>query len=179
MFESWIDVLRLIAPIILVVVLSVMFFNEGKEPPTWAVVALLLLFCWQLYEAVRFLILVIPRSGPFFSNLYLAGPFAVLLAVILYRLRGRYPFVYGMIEIFVALIATGVAILTPSDVPLNKIVTILGGIYIFVRGLDNVDKGLPDTWRPWWTRCFPKATLAKADQAPKPTADAEGPIVSS
>ena len=30
----------------------------------------------------------------------------------------------------------------------------MGGVYIVVRGLDNIDQGLPERWRPAWRRIF-------------------------
>jgi hypothetical protein len=31
---------------------------------------------------------------------------------------------------------------------------LMGGVYIVVRGLDNIDQGLPERWRPAWRRVF-------------------------
>ena len=38
----------------------------------------------------------------------------------------------------------------------TKLIGVMAGIYIIVRGLDNVDRGLPLSWRPHWDRAFPK-----------------------
>jgi hypothetical protein len=119
----------------------------------FAVIGLLI---WQLINFGRFLIYVIPYSDQVISNRYFAAP-AVLVGLVLYHVRGRYQFLYGMVEVCVALLAIFVSIGTPSSIALNKIVGILGGVYILVRGLDNIDKGLPGSWRRAWDWCFPKA----------------------
>lgn len=85
----------------------------------------------------------------------------------LYRLRGIQPFWYGCIEIGV-----GLTVLIFTFVPTThylafdrqtflelsatKLIGVMAGIYIIVRGLDNVDRGLPLSWRPHWDRAFPK-----------------------
>jgi hypothetical protein len=35
-------------------------------------------------------------------------------------------------------------------------VNILVGIYVLVRGMDNIDEDLPRRWRKTWDRFFPK-----------------------
>ena len=39
---------------------------------------------------------------------------------------------------------------------LSRSVSLVLGIYLLVRGMDNVDRDLPPSWRPWWNRLFPK-----------------------
>jgi hypothetical protein len=64
----------------------------------------------------------------------------ILAGVIFFLLRCRNPLVYGITEVGV-----GIASISAS-------VTLLGGIYILVRGLDNMDKRLKD--QRVWNRVF-------------------------
>lgn len=76
-------------------------------------------------------------------------PFGVVLAVAFYVLRTRRPFAYGAIELVVAVVVMWFSGNSPAD-PLAKGLGILGGVYVFVRGLDNMSKRLPEAWkRPW------------------------------
>jgi hypothetical protein len=83
-------------------------------------------------------------------------------------------FYYGACEIVVAVAVifltvypqSGTALITDQSVPsawgvlLSKSVGISAGIYIMVRGLDNIDKGrpwpkwLPRNWDSLWSRVF-------------------------
>ena len=85
----------------------------------------------------------------------------------MYRLRGMYPFYYGGTEVLVAILAIFVSIGTDTTNPLNKIVGILGGAYILIRGLDNMDKGLPISWRALWDKWFPKKHPTQETPAPQ------------
>jgi hypothetical protein len=75
---------------------------------------------------------------------------------------------YGLIEIIVSIavisfvffpvtssnlrpIAPGLSAL---EIALANSVGLLAGIYVLVRGLDNVDRGLPERWRPVWDKVF-------------------------
>jgi hypothetical protein len=75
-----------------------------------------------------------------------------------YWLRCRFRFWYGVCEIVVAVVviyltfvppytAMVLADMSPSRLLISKGVGILGGIYILVRGLDNLDEDLPTKWR--------------------------------
>jgi hypothetical protein len=88
-------------------------------------------------------------------------------SVLLYKLRRTHLFWYGCIEIVVGLVVQFFAFvpLRPSmslnpqttvDLGVLTGIGVLGGIYIIVRGLDNIDNDLPPTWRPHWDRFFPK-----------------------
>jgi hypothetical protein len=112
------------------------------------------------------LVYIIPYSNHVISSRYFILP-SVISGIVLYRVRGRQPFLYGSVEICVALLAIFVSIATRSSAPLNKILGILGGIYILVRGMDNVDKGLPLTWRKSWDRWFPKMQPKQPTQPPE------------
>jgi hypothetical protein len=104
-----------------------------------------------------------------------AYPFVVFISVacciglglFFYRLRGTRPATYGCVEV-----AVGVLVLIFTFIPTShalwvqaptsvesgatKAIGVMAGIYIIVRGLDNIDRGLPRGWRPHWDRLFPK-----------------------
>jgi hypothetical protein len=96
------------------------------------------------------------------------GIFLTIVAgVIFYWLRCRLRFWYGLCEIVVAFIiiyltfvpaytVVVLADMSPSRLLLSKGVGILGGIYLLVRGMDNMDEDLPPMLRRVWDRVFPK-----------------------
>jgi hypothetical protein len=74
---------------------------------------------------------------------------------------------YGLCEIVVAVVviyltfvppytAMALADMSLSRLQMSKAIGILGGVYILVRGMDNVDQDLPSKWRSLWDRTFPK-----------------------
>jgi len=86
-----------------------------------------------------------------------------------YRLRGLHPFAYGVAEVLVATCVIFLTFYPPEEflttdnysllgVELSRVVGIFAGIYIFVRGMDNMEKDLPRGWHRWWERRFPKLT---------------------
>jgi hypothetical protein len=81
---------------------------------------------------------------------------AIFIGIIFFRLRSKHPLLYGLIEIIVSVVTIWFSIVAQSDSFLSKSIGILGGIYIMVRGLTNIDDGLPSTLRPIWDRWFPK-----------------------
>jgi O-antigen/teichoic acid export membrane protein len=98
------------------------------------------------------------------------GIFVTIVAgLFFYWLRRRCRFWYGAYEIVVALAVIYLtfvpaytvmvlADMSPSRLLLSKGVGILGGIYLIVRGMDNMDEDLPPTWRRVWDHAFPKRT---------------------
>jgi hypothetical protein len=88
--------------------------------------------------------------------IYISSPLAVFPALILglsfFWLRCRSPLTYGIIEVTVSIEAVSFAIQAPADNLLAKLLGLLGGIYVLVRGLDNVDKGLKR--RQLWEKIF-------------------------
>ena len=94
-------------------------------------------------------VLVSVTSSPYFVI------FAFATALWFYRLRGRHPLFYGITEISVATAAIWLTINTENALSLKGL-ALLGGIYIIVRGLDNMDRGMPSWLRPAWERLFPK-----------------------
>lgn len=96
------------------------------------------------------------------------GIFVTIAAgLFFYWLRCQFRFWYGLVELAVAL---GVIYMTfypqTDNLLLNappishslftKGAGILGGIYILVRGMDNMDQDLPPKWRLIWDKAFPK-----------------------
>lgn len=90
----------------------------------------------------------------FISQRWLIVPLAAV-GVLFYWLRGRFPLAYGLIEIYAALATMWVAIATEADLG-TRVLALLGAVYIMVRGLDNLDKGLPKQFRSTWDSLFPK-----------------------
>jgi drug/metabolite transporter (DMT)-like permease len=96
----------------------------------------------------------------------------VLAALGLYKLRRRRRLLYGVIEVLVAVVfivlafypqSSGGNVLTdasPSSstvigVLISRLISLSAGVYIFVRGLDNIDNGkdsMPPTIRSLWER---------------------------
>jgi len=96
----------------------------------------------------------------FILGLLLGCIVILLLGVALFWVRGRFPIVYGSTEVFVGIIAainafTRVDFSTVPDA--GVVIQILGGIYIIVRGLDNMGKGVKGTaleprWNGWFAQ---------------------------
>jgi hypothetical protein len=57
-----------------------------------------------------------------------------------------------MTEVFVSLLAITYTVNAPGNSLLAKLTGLLGGVYILVRGLDNMDKQLKTN--AWWTHLF-------------------------
>ena len=106
---------------------------------------------------------------PDLAGVYVSS--TIVGAVLFYWLRCRYPLIYGFIEIIVALVVIYITFLPPDTYMalegssaygqfLRKAAGVIGGIYIFVRGMDNVSRGLPSRWRKTWNRVFPDRSTA-------------------
>lgn len=107
---------------------------------------------------------------------------ALLAGPVLYWFRCRSPLAYGVIEIVASWVMIMVAIQAtggggPSlpqaiagEFPfLTKGIGVLGGIYVTVRGFDNIDKEVPARFRRAWRQVFPKPGAAvAAGTAPPP-----------
>ncbi|WP_451994096.1 hypothetical protein [Azospirillum argentinense] len=78
------------------------------------------------------------------QNVFIAA--AVLLGLFLYGARTRFPVSYGATEIasgaFSIMIATPASVSTES-ISSTRALAILGGMYIIVRGVDNIHRGAP------------------------------------
>jgi hypothetical protein len=149
----------LIGDVVLMIVLIVMFnalvdTMEPFDPPAMVVVGpmLVLLVLWLF--CVVMTIVILPRYI-YENSAEIAAAMtprvvivpAIGLSAFLYWLRGRLPLIYGSLEIFVGMLS--LSITTQGHVAdlLTKLIGVSGGVYIIIRGLDNVDKGIPGGWR--------------------------------
>jgi hypothetical protein len=102
---------------------------------------------------------------PFAIIGYIVG--GVVLAALLFNLRGLAPFWYGCLEVAVGIVVL-IFTLIPTSHPLlvqaptfiestgARVIASMAGLYIIVRGLDNMERDLPISWRSVWDRLFPK-----------------------
>jgi hypothetical protein len=89
----------------------------------------------------------------------------IIGAIFFYWLRCVQPLVYGLIEIAIACIVICI-IFYPPDIYIvieepsaygqvfRRAAGIVAGIYIFVRGMDNIERGLPLRWQSIWHNIF-------------------------
>jgi hypothetical protein len=95
---------------------------------------------------------------------------AIAAGIVFYSIRCRKPFWYGCAEALVGIaviyivlypVATNYLLIseasTGGDVLLSKATGILAGVYVLVRGLDNMNRDLPIRWMPWWRHLFPSS----------------------
>jgi hypothetical protein len=115
-------------------------------------------------------------------NLTQAGLIVLTLAmgIFLYRLRCTHRFLYGIIEIVASLLVMYVTWVPQRSFQLlnqgtsllgNYIITgigVLTGVYILVRGLDNIDTDLPVGWRFPWDRVFRARWWCRREQGCAP-----------
>jgi hypothetical protein len=89
----------------------------------------------------------------------------VILGVCFYVVRCRWQLVYGVLEIVAAMAIIFVTFYPQTNYLLlqefswqawllRKGVGALAGIYVMVRGLDNIEKGLPTQWHGRWRHLF-------------------------
>jgi hypothetical protein len=67
---------------------------------------------------------------------------AVSVAYWLFVLRNKQRAIYGFFEVAVGVAAVWSSTLTISSPNLSNAIAVLGGVYIIIRGLDNIDQGL-------------------------------------
>jgi hypothetical protein len=70
----------------------------------------------------------------------LVGIGAVIVGALFFWFRTNFQFVYGIIELVVGAVAVGQL----SSIDANSVVKALAGLYIIVRGLDNLEKDLKE-----------------------------------
>lgn len=93
--------------------------------------------------------------------------FAIGTGLVFYFMRCREPLVYGLVEVVVGMAIVVVTFFpqTPQITWLNptwgaslpKLIGFSAGVYVMVRGLDNIERGLGDfspTVRRTWRRVF-------------------------
>jgi TctA family transporter len=82
-------------------------------------------------------------------------------ALVFYRLRGTHPRDYGILEVIFGTCSIVAVIFSSSHEIVGRLVGLFGGMYIIVRGLDNIDKDVPDRFRDIWRVVFPKGRPPK------------------
>lgn len=81
----------------------------------------------------------------------IAAAIGLLIAVGLYNLRLRIRSVYGLIEIVVGTISILFATNHAAS-PATTFITAVGGIYVIVRGLDNIEQSISGGAKSIWER---------------------------
>ncbi len=93
-------------------------------------------------------LLIIETGSPFVALLF------ITVALLLYGMRTRYPFLYGMVEVIVGIAA--IFSVLPTQPPIETLVvyaellSVSGGMYVIVRGLDNMNKAVPGFMKRYW-----------------------------
>jgi hypothetical protein len=101
--------------------------------------------------------------------LLLAG--FIILGFVFYLLRRHYRLAYGLIEVGIGIVVIFLTIFPQTsyllliEEPLFgwlllKSAGVSAGIYVLVRGLDNVEQGLTKSWRTRWDRVFGQSSSA-------------------
>ena len=88
-----------------------------------------------------------------FINSHPVGILPLLaISIMLYGFRTKYPLYYGLSETVVGATAIWFAIAQAQQDTnqIQRLLATLGGVYIIVRGLDNIDKQVPAWLRTWW-----------------------------
>jgi hypothetical protein len=92
----------------------------------------------------------------------------IALGFFFYALRIRRRLAYGLLEVLAAVlviyfvffpIENSYLMIAEADIsPIERLLSMsagmLAGVYILVRGLDNIDQDLPAGWRFVWDRVF-------------------------
>ena len=86
-------------------------------------------------------------------------PIALLLAGLLFFWwRERDHLSYGLFEVMIGLLISSQSIVTlpaPYELSTAKSIQLVGGLYVMVRGLDNINRSIEDTrLATWWRRLF-------------------------
>jgi hypothetical protein len=78
---------------------------------------------------------------------------ATLISVVVYWCRGFIPKLCGLAEISIGVVAISYATHTPD--PTARMLSLASGMYVIVRGFDNVRQGLAPEPRARWLQWFP------------------------
>lgn len=129
-----------------------------------AVVTLKWLFWLILLAAILFFSLRWIKAQvlavPYDAWVWGAGvPSALVIGLILYSVRGHQRFAYGLVECLFGIFIT-VEPIPASDNPWSQWFKVAAGLYVVVRGLDNIGKGIeksfaeryPELWDRWKQR---------------------------
>jgi hypothetical protein len=93
-------------------------------------------------------------SAFYYSPFFVVVP--VLIALTLFRLRGSAPLPYGLLEVLVGLGTLAVLAAQKDANLLQHALALTGGTYVLIRGMDNIERGLPPRHRARWQEFFPK-----------------------
>jgi rRNA-processing protein FCF1 len=114
-------------------------------------VLLTLLFQWALANFD----LVISWLGPFLTAVALA-----IAGIVLFGFRSWFRLLYGVIEFAFGVVAVWFGVYHDFTAPNSEIIGViklLGGMYVMVRGMDNIGKGLQKTrYEDTWKKFFPE-----------------------
>lgn len=103
----------------------------------------IVILTWQFREDV---VRLIPRYGML--------PIALVVGVALFIFRSRQRLGYGLVEVAIGIFATYYSQKADLSNP-DSIVRVLAGLYIVVRGLDSIGKGIEGTrYEGAWRRFF-------------------------
>ena len=91
--------------------------------------------------------------------------FWVVVAMVFYRIRCASRLLYGAVEIVAGIVTIVLGEFPPYAVLTSDttwtmgsraahMLTLMAGVYLVVRGLDNIGQDLPDWLRPAWRRIF-------------------------
>jgi hypothetical protein len=130
----------------------------GERRTSMAVLAILFIFFVYVFVLTRVVNWALRNQATvdeWLSKKWLLFP-DLIVTVGLFYLRGRQPAIYGFLEIGIGIMAVYVAIGSTSAGTLAKVIALFTGIYIIVRGMDNVEKDLPNGIRDGWKKIFKK-----------------------
>ncbi|MFO1471775.1 MAG: PIN domain-containing protein [Turneriella sp.] len=103
----------------------------------------IVILTWQFREEI---VRLIPRYGML--------PIALVVGVALFIFRSRQRLDYGLVEVAIGIFATYYSQKADLSNP-DSIVRVLAGLYIVVRGLDSIGKGIEGTrYEGAWRRFF-------------------------
>lgn len=103
----------------------------------------IVIMTWQFREEI---VRLIPRYGML--------PIALVVGVALFIFRSRQRLGYGLVEVAIGIFATYYSQKADLSNP-DSIVRVLAGLYIVVRGLDSIGKGIEGTrYEGAWRRFF-------------------------
>jgi hypothetical protein len=140
-----------------VVVEESSFFGERAQRITGTIGSVLV-------GVVFLLLLYIVKQQPDVQALLSSRMLIVICvwtALMFYRLRGTNPRDYGIMEVGFGACAILTVIYSSSHEIVGRLVGLFGGMYIIVRGLDNIDKDVPARLHWIWGVVFPKGRPPK------------------
>lgn len=134
------------------------FMNQSKIFEKTAPIILITIPYWFVMVVTNF---ITKHHEVLFDGFSMCLLFVILvsLGVFAYWIRLRFPLLYGCIEISIGAIMVWKYLelgLHRSGAPIGilDVFPVAAGIYIIVRGLDNISKKLPKWIEPYWAKLF-------------------------